>query len=576
MDEVLFLAVGGYNRTYELLLAMGLEKEEIATFSNLNLTQSFLAETHEKKVVYIRKINYLTSVLKGTSYSRKWLDLNVADAFEESMMIYKNAERTLTIGRRRVEWMKPTIVVLDDQSLNLQYEGHRFLYQNEIGFVQMRNRNADPQKILEEIQEVEEADHMMFALYQENGVDESEILDALNRLQDAVSIRIKENWYMKPTVFKKLVGSQKLGDRLKEIPDLGIYQLTSNKKIQKQNARWIVIPDQAFAFSGFDYKDEADLFQEQLAQEEQTEASYEAEQERRLQQILTIELPLNIKIGFVGKEMQGSPVETLDSFLADIDEIEAQEIHGIELLHGATTEDEYKHIKKYHLAYFLDGSFKDGIRKDEHYLGGKRLIAIDVDDGEYTREELEARLESQDLFGVVYPTAKYYFNHSNRWRILLMADKEMTKEQYREVVAGTANMLAIEIDDASKKISQLMGYPLASEDVSTVIGTMVHVDQFLKKGTNTSKKVVSFPPSAKSLMDFDHVQAKLLKEVLTRGVPEGKRNETYRQVYLYLKDTLEKPELEAWHQEAAELIKRTKAQAALDGLPEKEVEMIYR
>ncbi|MCH5847599.1 hypothetical protein MMB09_24395, partial [Salmonella enterica] len=85
-------------RTFELLLEMGLERDDIATFSNLALTQTFINETHEKQVVYIRKINYLTSVNKGDSYSKKWLDLNVADGFEESMMIYKNAERTLIVN----------------------------------------------------------------------------------------------------------------------------------------------------------------------------------------------------------------------------------------------------------------------------------------------------------------------------------------------------------------------------------------------------------------------------------------------------------------------------------------------
>ena len=80
-EKVLFLAIGGYNRTHELLLEMGLDAEDIATFQNLQLSNTFLQQTHMKKVVYIRKINYVTSVNKADYVSRT-LDLHVADSFE--------------------------------------------------------------------------------------------------------------------------------------------------------------------------------------------------------------------------------------------------------------------------------------------------------------------------------------------------------------------------------------------------------------------------------------------------------------------------------------------------------------
>lgn len=578
MDGVLFLAIGGYNRTFELLLEMGLERDAIATFSNLALTQTFINETHEKEVVYIRKINYLTSVNKGDSYSRKWLDLNVADGFEESMMIYKNAERTLVINRKKVEWSKPSIVILDDQSLNLQFDGHRFLYQTEVGFVQIRNRNAEPAKIVAEIKDVEEPDKMMFAMYQDKRVDENEVLDALNRLRLSCYRKLGDDWAMKPTEFKKVIGNQKLANAIKEMPELEISQLSSNKKIGNDNARWIVIPEIAFEFKGFDYMDEEEIFEQELQQELTAEEEYAEKQERQLQSILSIELPINIRSGYVGSQMSYSPSETLQSFLDGVDDIESEKINGIELLSGATTEDEYKHIKKYNLAYFLDGVFANNERNDKNYQGGKRLIAIDVDDGEYERSYIEQKLEMQGLFGLVYPTAKYYYDQSKRWRLVLMADAEMTsKEQYREVVTGVAAMLDIEIDEASKKISQLMGYPLRLSDVSTVIGSTVNVAQFQPKPKpKPSDKVVDFSSSTKSLIDFNHEQAKLLKSVLQNGAPVGSRNETYRQIYLYLKDTLENPQLEKWHEEAEDLIEQTKTQAILDGLPEKEVEVIYR
>lgn len=577
MDGVLFLAIGGYNRTFELLLEMGLERDDIATFSNLALTQTFINETHEKQVVYIRKINYLTSVNKGDSYSKKWLDLNVADGFEESMMIYKNAERTLIVNRKKVEWSKPSIVILDDQSLNLQFDGHRFLYQTEVGFVQIRNRNAEPSTIIAEIKDVEEAEKMMFALYQDKRVDESEVLDALNRIRTSCFRKLGDAWCMKPTEFKKVVGGQKLANAIKEMPELEIYQMTSNKKIGAENARWIVIPESAFEFKGFDYLDEDELFEQELQQELTAEEDYVQKQEQQLQSIMSIELPINIRSGYVGSQMSHSPSETLQSFLDGVDDIENEKIHGIELLQGATTDEEYKHIKKYNLAYFLDGIYANNEREDKNYQGGKRLIAIDVDDGEYERSFIEQKLEGQGLFGLIYPTAKYYFDESKRWRIILMADAEMSKEQYREVVTGVANMLDLEIDDASKKISQLMGYPLSKKDVSIVIGSTVNVAQFQPKPKpKPSGNVVDFSSSTKSLTDFNHEQAKLLKSVLQNGAPVGSRNETYRQIYLYLKDTLENPQLEKWHEEAEDLIEQTKTQAILDGLPEKEVEVIYR
>lgn len=577
MDGVLFLAIGGYNRTFELLLEMGLERDEIATFSNLALTQTFINETHEKQVVYIRKINYLTSVNKGDSYSKKWLDLNVADGFEESMMIYKNAERTLIVNRKKVEWSKPSIVILDDQSLNLQFDGHRFLYQTEVGFVQIRNRNAEPSTIIAEIKDVEEAEKMMFALYQDKRVDESEVLDALNRIRTSCFRKLGDAWCMKPTEFKKVVGSQKLANAIKEMPELEIYQMTSNKKIGKDNARWIVIPESAFEFKGFDYLDEDELFEQELQQELTAEEEYAQKQEQLLQSIMSIELPINIRSGYVGSQMSHSPSETLQSFLDGVDDIENEKIHGIELLQGATTEEEYKHIKKYSLAYFLDGVYANNEREDKNYQGGKRLIAIDVDEGEYERSYIEQKLEGQGLFGLIYPTAKYYYDESKRWRIILMADAEMSKAQYREVVAGVATLLDLEIDEASKKISQLMGYPLSKKDVSIVIGSTVNVAQFQPKPKpKPSGNVVDFSSSTKSLIDFNHEQAKLLKSVLQNGAPVGSRNETYRQIYLYLKDTLENPQLEKWHEEAEDLIEQTKTQAILDGLPEKEVEVIYR
>lgn len=578
-ENVLFLAVGGYNRTYELLLTMGLEAEDIATFQNLQLSHSFLQQTHMKKVVYIRKINYVTSVNK-TDYASRTLDLNVADSFEESMMIYKTANRKIIMNRQQVEWIKPTVVILDDQSLNLQVGGHRFYYQNELGFAQIRSRNADPRILLNEIKEVEEAERMMFALYQKNSADETEILDALNKLRLGAHREIENEWYFKPTEYKKIIGSNDLANAMKEIPELKITQLKSNKKIGKENARWVIVPEEAFEFKGFSYLDEEDLFEEEINQEIQSEEAFEEQQEKLLNAILEVEFPINLKAGYIGNKMQHNPKATLQDFLDAADEID----NSIELLESATTEEEYDRVKANHLIYFLDGTYKDNKRANENYQAGKQLIVLDLDDANYEREEIEDKLEEQGLFGLVYPTARYYLDGSKRWRLILMADKSMTIESYKSTVEGVVEMLELDgADAASSKIAQLMGYPFRKSDVSIVIGTKVNVNQFKKK--TESKNVLSFKPnqnnepitSNKSLMDFNHEQARLLKEAYHHGIGEGRRNDAYRQIVMYLRDTLENQELSHWHDEAQTLLdNELENLMSRDGLPEKEMEAIMR
>lgn len=577
-DKILFLAIGGYNRTYELIRVMGVNKEDIATFSNLSLTQNFILETHNKKVLYINKINYTTSVNKNSNFTIKKLDLNVADAFEESLLIYKTAQRIVRVPKKENEdWNKPSVVILDDPSLNLQYEGHRFRFAEEIGFVQMRNRNANPQLIIDELEEVEEADKMMFALYQLNVAQESEVNSALDRIRQAAQRKIDDDWAFKPSEFKKLVGSKDLAENMKAMQELKIKQLKSNKKIGKENACWVIIPESAFLFKGFDYKDEADLFEEELRMEESQEEMRARKKEAQLESILAIQLPFNIRTGYTSRKLSNT-TSTLQEFINDIDDIETEKINGIELLNGATTEEEYKHIKKYNLAYFIDGNYEDNERADDNYQGGKRLISIDIDDADYTLQELETKLESQALFGVIYRTAKYYYNQSNRWRIILMADSEMDKEQYRNTITGIAKMLDLEIDEASKKLSQLMGYPLSSNDTHIVMGTTVNVSQFKtkEKSFRPSKNVIGIN-SGKPLIDFNHSQAKLIKQALQGGgIGEGSRNESYFQMNRYLLETINNQELEAYHNEAYELLDQIKVQAQVDGLDSKEMELVFR
>lgn len=572
-SEVLVVAIGGYNRTEELLIAMGAQEQDIITYSNLTLSSDFIKQTHHKKILLIKKINYVTGVVKGESFSKKRIDLNVADAFEESLMLYISAERKL--GRKNeFQWVKPEIVVLDDRSLNLQYEGHRFFYFPDIGFVQMRNRNADPYKIIAEIKDVEEADRMMFSLYQDRAVDESTILDVLNVLDKSRHRELDGEYLFKPTEFKRLVGNKALVQALKEIPELGIYQLKSNKKYGQENARWIVVPTKAFEFNGFNFIDEDEQFKREIEQEEASEKELEKQMQRNIDKLLSVPLKLNFMQGVVGTTLGSDDTELdLKTFLSEVDLVDQQTTKGKELLSSATTKEEYQEIKKHHLAYFLDGRFKDNQRNDQSYLGGKRLLSIDIDEGDYQRSDIEERLGTQGLFGLVYPTARYYFNQSLRWRIILLADREMNKEEYRETIKHVGSMLDIPIDESSCKISQLMGYPLAYDDVSIVSGTMVRVRQQAPKTGIISFKTTH---STKSLLDFNHKQAELCKEALTTGFEEGRRNNDYHSCILFLRDIQNDPDYAHWKEEAQRIELELKQRMATDGLSQKEIDIICR
>lgn len=581
-NEVLFLAIGGYNRTYSLLLEMGLEPEDIATFSSLDLRSGdFIAQTHGKEVLYINKINYLTDTKQFGDWYTRSLSLKVAYEFEESTLIYQKANRMFGAGKNRTQWIKPSIVILDDPSLGLQYEGYRFKFQTKLGFVQMANRNADPKKILEEIQDVEEADNLMFALYQTKNVNAEEVTRALDDLELMASRTVEEADYFKPTEFKRIVGSKDMVTHLKELEDLGIHQLKENKRLDKEVARWVIVPHDAYEFQGFKFKDEEDLYKEEIEMEEEAERAFEEEQQKRLDEILNEEVYINIKPGWIGNGLHSGGKVTIQSFIDDVDPIE-EEIQGIQLLDDASTDEEYKAIKKNNLMYFLDGEYRDNERLDANYLGGKKLVSIDVDEGDYTRDEIEEKLDMQGLFGLVYPTAKYYFDKSARWRVVLLADEEMDKQTYKTTVEGVSDLLDLDVDDASKKLSQLMGYPFKKEDISIVIGTRVSVEQFKKEEPifkPKSKNVISFNPnhtSNKRLIDFNHKQADLLRQALDGGIPEGHRNNDYFQIIKFLRDVQENEEFAQWQQEANELEEQVKARMKMDGLNDKEIETLCR
>lgn len=576
--DVLFLAVGGYKYTFDLLLEMGLEPEDIAVFDSLKLSRDFCEQSHGKEVIYISNYNYMTSSAYYGDVSRKRFDRKVADQTENEMNIYQKASKDLKRGKDKIAWVKPSVVILDDPTLNLQFDNNKFENILNFGFVQMSHRNADPKEILEEIKGVEEADHLMFAKYQDIVIDEKQIRDILDRLQDQVS-RTKDGVdYFYPTEFKKIVGSKKMADELIERENLPISKLKKNARFNGSgpSARWVKIKHEAYDFNGYDYKDEEELFLEELEAEEQRDREYAREQEEKLEAILAEKVHLNITLGYQGKGLGNSGEETLKHFVDSVDQVEEQS-KAVNALARTKDADEYKNIKKTSVVYFLDGRYKNDERLDANYLGGKKLIPIDVDDQDYTREELEEKLEENGYFGMIYPTARYYYDGSLRWRIVLLADEEFTKESYKHTVKGLGDLLDLDIDEASAKLSQLAGYPFVKEDVSFVVGSKVNVKQFQPK--EKPKNVVDYPKSGairKQLIDFDHPQAKDLKRALTEGIQEGERNNVYFGIMQFLYDTLDDPQWSAVHDEARSYIESVKDQMIQDGLSEKEVETICR
>ena len=120
---------------------------------------------------------------------------------------------------------------------------------------------------------------------------------------------------------------------------------------------------------------------------------------------------------------------------------------------------------------------------------------------------------------------------------------------------------------------------MAQKDVSIVVGTAVSVAQFKPKEkplARTQNVIEGNFTSNKTLLEFNHPQARLLKETLEHGAAVGTRNETYRQLYLFLMDTLESDAFEHWHAEAYEYLTKINVQAKLDGLHDKELEVIFR
>lgn len=579
--QVAFLAIGGYRRTDELIRQIGVKPDEIATFGDMKITEDFKEQTNGKKVLLIKKLNYTTKsfTARGYDFSKKVLDLDVADNFEERAEIYRSTKRGMR--KKGSVWLKPKMVILDDPTFNLQFGNYRFKVLRDIGFVQPINASEDPKNLIREANEMEAPDEMMFVKYQVHKTSEQDIKAIMDELYRMRKRETAEGWLFKPKEFRDVVGSSVQLKALMEEKALNLSQYERNKKFGKENARWYVVPEAAFNFTGFEYEDEETEFEKETAELEAKEAELEKLYQQQLDSILSTELAFNLQRGYRINSLNQSKC-TLSELLDSFEKVDSSDVE--QMLKDATTKEEYRAIKANHAIYYIDGIYKDDDRKDDNYIGGKRLISIDVDEGEIDKSVIVARLESQNLFGLVYPTPKYYFDGSKRWRVILLGDREMDKESYKSTVKKASALLNIDIDESSCKLSQLMGAPINMKDVEIVNGTMMAVQKVIVQQAKGVKIFPSFSSGQvirsdehKRLIDFDHKQARLIKKALEQGgIPEGQRDDSYRQMFVFLQDVLDNASLSDWWDEAVELQEKISSQALIDGLTEKDVRRVSR
>lgn len=579
--------VAGYMKTYELLKMLGFDELEIHGTSDFSYNNNFMKNSHGKRVVLLRRSSFVTVGSK----SKKDRELNniLLNTFENWIQAYAIADGRVKMGQKYEGWERPRILVIDDINLDLQMNGYRLKLTNEVGVVQPKNPFANEKDIYKEIQFFESTDDLFYVPYQYGTDSDEDMIAALNKLKGKEFFKIGNELLFKPKTIRDEIGI--------EMRDALLNNEEINMKMDKKASRissklqppkhapafWVRLDEKAYQYTGKQTKDFDEIALEKIKAEEDREKLAIERQEKSLEEIMQLNFPFNIQVGYAQNDMKHTDKMNLSIFVDDIDKLESEKIKALKSLTDATTDEEYQAVKKYRLAYFLDGSFKNNERKDDNYLGGKRLIAIDIDNHEYERSEIEDKLENQGLFGMIYPTAKYYFNGAKRWRLILVADKEMNKDTYRTTVDGVAKMLNLEIDEASKKISQLMGYPFQKEDVTTVAGTMVNVEQFKPlvlspKVTSINKKNISKSKKTKkkSLLDWNNKSAQLLKQALESGIPEGNRDNGYRKIKLFLDDVMTNEEFEPWADEAEQLLPALHKRALQDGLEEKDVERTLR
>ena len=145
--------------------------------------------------------------------------------------------------------------------------------------------------------------------------------------------------------------------------------------------------------------------------------------------------------------------------------------------------DEVDKIKRYKesspLRYYLDGDVEGPNRnlKRAGIVGRdikhRQIVALDVDDGNYSQEDLQKRLNGHEY--ILTPTPSYKAG-DRRWRVIMPLDEHCSIGDYASIVEQVASKFDVKIDKKSKDKTQLQGFPLAVTIFNGDVVKPIHVE----------------------------------------------------------------------------------------------------
>ena len=115
---------------------------------------------------------------------------------------------------------------------------------------------------------------------------------------------------------------------------------------------------------------------------------------------------------------------------------------------------------------FVAGELKDGKRKNTNLLS-RSLITLDLDNipSGKTKEVME-KVKDLNVSYVIHPTRKHS-EAAPRLRVMFLADRDMTPDEYEPVSRKVAQRLGVEMcDPTTFEPARLMFWPSCSQDVS--------------------------------------------------------------------------------------------------------------
>lgn len=185
---------------------------------------------------------------------------------------------------------------------------------------------------------------------------------------------------------------------------------------------------------------------------------------------------------------------------------------------SAETLDEYMKLSKSQqdelkdVGGFVAGELKDGIRRNTNLLS-RDLITLDLDNIETGKTaDVLNRIKNLDVSHVIYSTRKHV-EFKPRLRVVFLADRSMTVDEYEPVSRKLAEMIGIGMcDPTTFEPARLMYWPSCSSDSNYVYAfnkeaPAVSIDGLLNKYVNW-RDVTEWP----QVPGADKITEKLLKK----------------------------------------------------------------